>query len=120
MREKNLETCLVISTGLTIAWFFYPIQWLLIVAISIGIIGAFFNPIASWIHWAWYKIAELMGSIMAPMILSLVFFVFLFPIALLYRLINGDGLQLTKKGKQESYWTIRKHAFVAKDLRDMW
>lgn len=119
-REKHLETCLVISTGLVIAYFFFPHVALLYVAATIGIIGAFIDSIAKWIHWVWYKIAEIMGGVMSKVLLSIVFFVFLFPLALLSRLFNKDGLQLTKKGSKESYWTERNHAFEGKDLKDMW
>jgi hypothetical protein len=44
--------------------------------------------------------------------------VFLFPIALLYRLTGGDKLQLKKKG--DSYWTKRSHKYEAKDLEQVW
>ena len=118
-REKNLETCLVIATGLIIAWFVYQAKSLLIAAVVIGIIGAFINPLAHWINWLWYKIAEVMGAITSRVLLSIIFFGFLFPIALLYRLFNGDGLQLTKKEKG-SYWTDTAKKYEKKDLVDMW
>ena len=118
MREKNLETCLVIATGLVIAWFFFQHQGLLIAAATIGIIGAFFNPIASQIHWVWYKIAEVMGMVMSKVILSAVFFLLLFPIAFIYRLFNKDSLQL--KRKEGSYWSEPNKKFGKKDLVDMW
>lgn len=118
-REKNLETCLVITTGLVILWLVYPIKGLLITAIAIGIIGAFIDPLAHWINWLWYKIAEVMGAIMSRILLSIVFFGFLLPLALLSRLFNGDGLQLKKKD-EGSYWTITSKKFGKKDLRDMW
>ena len=119
-REKNLETCLVITTGLIVLWLIYPIKGLLWAAIAIGIIGAFIDPLAHWVNWVWYKIAEVMGAIMSSVLLSIVFFGFLFPLALLSRLFNGDSLQLTKKDKGGSYWTERNHAFKGKDLEDMW
>lgn len=118
-REKNLETCLVIATGLIIAWFVYRAQPLLIAAVIIGIIGAFINPLAHWINWLWYKIAEGMGAITSRVLLSIIFFGFLLPIALLYRLFNGDGLQLTKK-EAGSYWTETSKKYEKKDLVDMW
>jgi len=119
MREKHLETCLVISTGLLIAYFFFHQPALLYVAAAIGIIGAFFDGIAKWVHWLWYKIAEVMGAVMSRVLLSLIFFGFLFPIALVYRLFSGDGLQLTKK-EDGSYWMERGKVFGKGDLKDMW
>ena len=118
-RAKNLETCLVIATGLIIAWFVYQAKSLLIAAVIIGIIGAFINPLAHWINWLWYKIAEVMGAITSRILLSMIFFGFLLPIALLYRLFNGDGLQLTKK-EVGSYWTDTAKKYKKKDLVDMW
>ena len=119
MREKHLETCLVISTGLVIAYFFFQQELLLYLAATIGIIGAFIDSIAQWIHWGWYKIAEIMGGVMSKVLLSLIFFVFLFPLALLSRLFSGDSLQLTKK-EDGSYWTVRNKKFEQGDLKDMW
>ncbi len=118
-REKNLETCLVITTGLIILWLVYPIKGLLFAAIGIGIIGAFINPLAHWINWGWYKIAEIMGAVMSRVLLSIVFFGFLLPLALLSRLFNGDSLQLSKK-EAGSYWTELSKKYAKKDLRDMW
>ncbi len=118
-REKNLETCLVIMTGLVALWFVYNIQGFLIAAIVIGIIGAFFNSIAHWINWLWYKLAELLGAVSSRVLLSIVFFLFLFPIALIYRLFNKDTLQLKKK-ENGSYWTSRSKVYEKKDLADMW
>lgn len=117
-KEKNLETCLVISTGLVILWFFYPIKMLLVAAAAIGIIGLFFDRLASIIHWAWYKLAEMMGFVMSKVLLTLVFFVFLAPIAALYRLFNKDSLQLKKK--DDSYWEERGHVYQKKDLENVW
>ncbi|MEM6316945.1 MAG: hypothetical protein AAF960_04705 [Bacteroidota bacterium] len=119
MREKHLETCLVISTGLTIAWFFFQHIGLLYAAVTIGVIGAFVDSIARWIHWLWYKIAEVMGGVMSKVLLSLVFFLFLVPLALIYRLFSKDELQLRKKAGG-SYWTVRKQVFGKGDLEDMW
>lgn len=117
-REKNIETCLVISTGLVILWFFYPIKMFLVAAAIIGVIGAFFNRIAARIHWAWYKLAEMMGFVMSKVLLTLVFFVFLAPIAALYRLFNKDSLQLKKK--TDSYWVERQQIYKKKDLENVW
>ncbi len=119
-REKNLETCLVIATGLLLFWLIYEVKPLIIAAFVIGIIGAFFDTVAGWITWVWYKIAEVMGGIMSKVLLSLVFFGFLAPIAFVYRIFNKDTLQLGKKGNDGSYWSERSHTYTKKDLEQMW
>ena len=119
-RQKNLETCLVIATGLLLFWLIYEAKPLIIAAFVIGLIGVFFDTVAGWITWVWYKIAEVMGGIMSKVLLSLVFFGFLAPIAFLYRIFNKDTLQLKKKGNTGSYWTERSHTYQKKDLEQMW
>ena len=119
-RQKNLETCLVIATGLLLFWLIFDIRELAIAAFVIGIIGAFFDKVAGWVTWIWYKIAEVMGAVMSKVLLSLVFFGFLAPIAFLYRIFNSDGLQLKKKSADGTYWVERKHSYEKKDLEQMW
>jgi len=117
-REKNLETCLAIATGLIVFFLIYKVSWLLFSAFSIGIIGLFFNKVAGWINWLWYKIADAMGFVMSRVLLTIVFFVILFPIALTYRIFNKDTLQL--KRKSNSYWSVREHEYTSKDLENVW
>ena len=117
-RTKQLETCLVIATGLMVIWAFLKKEELIYAAMIIGVIGAFIPAIAKWIHWVWYKIAELMGNIMSRGLLSAVFFLFLFPISIIYRMFNKDTLQLKRKG--DTYWTSRDHLYSKKDLENAW
>ena len=117
-REKQLETCLVIVTGLLVFWFIYKVKVLVTIAVAVGLIGAFIPSIAKWIHWAWYKLAEMMGFVMSKVLLSAVFFFLLLPISLVYRMFNKDTLQL--KRKADSYWTKRSHRYTGKDLEQVW
>ena len=59
-RGKQVETCLVIVTGLIVFWFVFDKKILLTIALFVGITGAFVPFLAKWIHWAWYKLAEVM------------------------------------------------------------
>ncbi len=117
-RKRQIETCLVIVTGLIVFYYIFDLDLLLKIAIGVGFIGAFIPSIAKWIDYAWYKLAEGMGYVMSRVLLSLVFFLFLFPIAFLYRLTKNDTLQL--KRKKDTYWTDRSHEYTAKDLENIW
>ena len=112
------ESCLVIMTGLLVFWMIYQVKVLITIAIAIGLIGAFIPTVGEWINWIWYKIADVMGWVMSKVLLSAIFFLFLFPIALIYKLFNKDTLQLKKK--QDTYWTKRSHKYAAKDLENVW
>ena len=117
-REKNIETCLVLATALVIFYCFNGAIYMLYGAIVFGVIGLFFDTIAGWITKAWYKLAEMMGFVMSKVLLSIVFFAVLFPIAMLYRLFNKDSLQL--KRSDDTYWVKRAHTFTKKDLENTW
>ena len=50
---------------------------------------------------------ELIGKIIAPIVMGIVFFIIITPIGLFMRLIGKDLLQ-TKFSKKNSYWINRK------------
>lgn len=58
----------------------------------------------------WYNFGLLLGKIVSPIVLSVLFFVLITPVALITRLFGRDTL-LLKKRKVLSYW-------VAKDSMD--
>ncbi|MDD5528933.1 MAG: hypothetical protein PHX21_02765 [bacterium] len=118
-REKNLETILVISTGLIVIYSFTHIKSLLIIALLLNIIGLCSNFLAGKINWLWFKIAELLGFITSKVLLSIVFFVFLLPISLLYRLFNRNSTMQLKKTRKTYYFT-RNHKYTPKDLENVW
>jgi hypothetical protein len=118
-RKKNLETCLVIVTGLLIIYLFKDWRALLIAAIFIGLIGVILNEPASWITWLWYKIADIFGKVVPKVILSLVFYVFLFPISMISKIFIKGNLGINVKNR-ESMWTDRVHNYSKDDLTKPW
>lgn len=123
-REKDLETILTLCVALVVIFFFTKQQhvFLLTLSVMLGLIGMFSKFLSAKIAWAWLKLGELMGFVMSKVILSLIFYVFLFPIALLSRIANAgkDNLMLKKKRKDESYYFTRNHIFESKDLENVW
>jgi hypothetical protein len=118
-RKKNLETCLIIVTGLLIIFLIKEWYPLLIIAITVGFIGVFFNKPASWINWLWYKIGDLLGKIIPKVILSAVFFLFLFPVSMLYRISCKDRLTIKAKNRN-TMWTERDYSYSMDDLTKPW
>jgi len=117
-KEKNLETMLTISVGFIVLFFVFEQKWLLYVALGVGLSGMFSDFLSSKISWAWFKLAELLGMIVPKILLSLVFYLFLFPIALLSRIGNKDPMKL-RKGYQ-SYYTDRTTEFKKQDFEKTW
>jgi len=120
-RNKSTESILAICTGLLLIYFIFKIKVLILVAFIIGFIGLFITPLADLIHMAWYKFAEILGFVNSKILLSLVFFVFLIPIAFLSRIFTKNkAMQLHKKRDGQSYYIDRDHTYSKSDFENMW
>lgn len=54
----------------------------------------------------WYRLGMLLGKIISPIVLGLIFFVLITPVSLATRLFGRDELKLKKRAVQ-SYWVNR-------------
>lgn len=66
----------------------------------------------------WLKLGEGMGFVMSKVVLGTVFFIFVTPLSLLFRLFNRKHMQLNKGG--DSYYIVRNKIFEKKDLGNTW
>ena len=57
---------------------------------------------------SWIKLGEILGIILAPIIMALVYFVILTPISIIVRIFGKDLLNLKFLKEKESYWIKRK------------
>ena len=73
--------------------------YFLVASIIFLILGVFNSKLLSPLNKAWIKFGEILGLIIAPIIMAIVYFVFLTPISLLVRMFGKDllGTKLNKK-----------------------
>ena len=57
---------------------------------------------------AWIKLGELLGRIIAPIVMAIVYFLILTPISLLVRLFGKDLIGMKFSNDIKSYWIKRK------------
>ena len=77
------------------------------------IVPSIYKPLA----YLWFGLSDLMGAVMSKVLLSIVFFFVVTPIAILRRLSGKDALKLRAfKASKESAMIERNHMFTAKDL----
>jgi hypothetical protein len=118
-REKQLETMLTIAVGFFLVAWSTKNKYVFFFALLIGLIGMFSKTLTSYISNGWMKVGEAMGAVSSRIILSIVYFLFLFPIALIYRIGRKDTLQL-KKAETDSYFVTRNTRYETKDLKNPW
>jgi hypothetical protein len=67
------------------------------------------------------KLAVAVGTMTTKMFLAVVFFIFLTPIAICYRLFHGDFMKLKPNHTSGgTYWSQRNHPYKPEDLEKMW
>lgn len=79
----------------------------------------FVKKAATWIAWGWLQFAHVLGTVNTKIILSLIFFLMLTPIAFVYRLFYRDSLKIKSKDSS-SEWHDRHHSYTKSDLEKAW
>lgn len=72
------------------------------------ILGIFNSKFLTPLNKIWIKFGEILGLIIAPIVMSLVYFVILTPVSLIIRLFGKDLLGLKFLKEKETYWIKRK------------
>lgn len=98
-------------------WFGQPV--LVYLALALLFLGVFIKPAALWVAWGWLRLAHVIGLVNAKIILTLIFYLVLTPIAVCYRLIRGDALRIQRQ-PADSNWHPRNHTYEKADLEKAW
>lgn len=117
-KSKALETLLVLAGAMIVVFWISPKKIYLLVALLFVFIGVASPYLAGKISWLWLKFAELLGAVMSKIILSVVYFVFLVPIAIIYRLTKKNPLFL--KRQKDTYYIRRNKLYSPKDIENIW
>ena len=80
--------------------------WALGIASIFLVLGITNSKILTPVKKSWIKLGEILGKIIAPIVMGFIYFIIITPIGLLMRLIGKDVLNL-KLNKNDSYWIKR-------------
>ena len=86
-----------------------PNKFFLILSLPFLILGLLNSKILTPFNRAWIKLGEILGLIIAPVIMALVYFIVLTPVSLIVRLFGKDLLGLKFLKKKDSYWIRRNN-----------
>lgn len=117
--KNNSQTILVITIGFLIIYQINGNNLFLYISLIVGIIGIFSDYLSNKIVWVWDKITWVLSKIMPNVLLTIVFYLFLFPIALLSRIFgNNDVLSL--KNTKPSLFKDSNKSFTKVDFEKTW
>jgi len=88
---------LVISMGFLVLYLIFAWKWAIYVSLAVGLIGIISTFLSSKIEWAWMKLSKILGYIIPNILLSLVFYLLLFPLSFFSKLSRKDPLMLSDK-----------------------
>ena len=77
--------------------------WSLIVSIIFLLLGIINSRFLSPLNLLWFKFGMLLGKIVSPIVMGLVFFLVVTPTGVIMRILNKDLLRLKKKNIK-TYW----------------
>ena len=80
--------------------------WSLIISILFLILGLLKSKFLTPLKRIWIKFGELLGKIISPIVLAVVFFIVVTPIGLFMKILRKDLLNI-KFTKDKSYWIKR-------------
>jgi hypothetical protein len=116
---NNYKSTLTIVVGFVLLSNYFHSKPLLILAIAIGLFGIFSEKANDKIIWTWTKLTELLGYIMPNVLLSIVFYFFLTPLAFINSL-NRKKNPLQLKNTTNSVFITKRKEFSPESLEKIW
>ncbi len=115
-KKRNTADCLVIISALIIAGIISENYVYFYIAASLGIAISIIKPLDYYISFLWQGIGKIMGFFVSKIVLSLIFYTFLFPFSLLHKLFakkkSISALRL------DSYWIEKEK--IKFDFTKLW
>ena len=85
-----------------------PHYWSIIISVIFLILGLLNSIYLTPLNKLWFKFGILLGQIISPIVMGIVFFIVVTPIALFMKILNKDVLKLNKNNKK-TYWIEYKN-----------
>lgn len=117
-KDTSKSTILIISMGFLVVHLVFLWYWPAIVALIVGVAGVVSSRLSRKIEWLWIKLSKLLSYIIPNILLSIVFFLFLFPLSLLSKLFTKDPLMLSNK--YDSYFVDVNKEMNKESFEKMW
>ena len=84
-----------------------PRQIFIISALIFLVLGILNSKILTPFNKLWIKFGEILGRVIAPIVMAIIYFIVLTPISLIVRLFGKDLLNLRFIKNKETYWINR-------------
>ena len=86
-----------------------PYYWFLAPSLFFLILGLLNSKLLGPFNSAWVKLGNILGMIIAPVVMSIIFFLIVTPIGLFMRILGKDFVNLKLNKNLKSYWIKRQN-----------
>ncbi|MEJ7627650.1 MAG: hypothetical protein WKF35_12360 [Ferruginibacter sp.] len=118
MRSSSNKDSVLAITLLLLLFFFYSKNIIFIYSASAFVIICLLsNDVADIFDKIWKKLTEILGLISSTIILSVLFFLFVFPLGLILKALNKSPLML-HPGERKTTFVEEKKLFTQKDFQN--
>jgi hypothetical protein len=105
VKEKDVyKTLGTLSLACLAAFFFFAKKWLLLLSLIFLVLSLFNNRLSVVIAIAWLRFSTVAGKFNSKLVLAIVFYMILFPVATLFRVFNKDIVRHFKNKREQSYY----------------
>jgi len=102
------KTVLIIATGFLGVYLVTKWNWAIAVSFLTGLAGVLSHHVSRKIDFLWSKLSWLLGLIVPNIVLGAVFYLLLFPIALLSRRFGGSAHLMLENRLSSTYTDVKK------------
>ena len=81
--------------------------WSIIIALNFLILGLINSNLLTPLNKLWFKFGIALGAVIAPIVMSIIFFLAITPIRLLMKILGKDLLNKKINKKKNTYWIKR-------------
>ncbi|MBK8491557.1 MAG: hypothetical protein IPL49_11915 [Saprospirales bacterium] len=106
--HRPSNTTLTISVGLLACFIFFKWEWAAWTALSVTLLGVFSPYLSRKVERAWMGLGYLLSLIVPNILLTVIFFLFLTPIALLSRLVGKKDPLLLRNTRKSTFEEVNR------------
>lgn len=117
-RKERIDLAVMVG-GFCLIGYAIDVYLMIWIALGIGAVSFIVPFIGKKVVALWLLISKAMGYVMSRVLLTIVFFVVLLPVSLIYKISNKNPLDL-KNASAASLFKERNHTYSAEDLKNPW
>lgn len=117
-RKQRIDLAIMVG-GFCLIGYATNVSMIIWIALGVGAISSALPYIGRKVLAGWLFLSKAIGYLISKVLLTIVFFLALFPVSLIYKLINKNPLDL-KDSSAKSLFKDRGHLYKSKDLENPW